>query len=71
MEIIRYELERTPDMAIANKLLNGKDITKEDVKRLDMYSDFWIDKLFAEGQETVKYKMAEVIVRPALMEVKK
>ena len=70
-EVMNLMLEKTPDMVVADKLINGKDITKSDVKRLGMYNDFWIDKLFTAGQETVKYKMAEVIVRPSVMEVKK
>ena len=65
---IRYE--KTHGEIVADKLLENENITKEDVKKLEIFNDSYIDMLFNSGDETVKYKVAEAITRSGLNYIK-
>lgn len=65
---IRYE--KTHREIVADKLLENENITKEDVKKLEIFNDSYIDMLFNSGDETVKYKVAEVLTRSGLNYIK-
>lgn len=65
---IRYE--KTHREIVADKLLENENITKEDVKKLEIFNDSYIDMLFNSGDETVKYKVAEAIARSGLNYIK-
>lgn len=60
----------TIEKPIADKLLDRDEITKSDIRTLNLYSDHHIDKLLAAGQSTVRHKLAEVLVRDGIMEVR-
>lgn len=58
------EIKKTPTEIIMDKLQDGAEITREDVKALGLFSDYWIEeKLFKSSQSTVHGKMLEVITR--------
>ena len=44
-----------------------KDLTKDDVKELDAFSDVYIDMMFEAGQDVVKRKCIEFIRREGIV----
>lgn len=61
-------IDKTPAEIIMDKLIDDVDITREDVKALGLFSDYWIDKkLFKSSQSTVRGKMLEVMTRESVV----
>lgn len=54
-------IEETPEMILADKLLNRETVTKRDIQSLNMYGDIWIDKLLKTPQANVRAKLADVL----------
>lgn len=53
--------ESTPEMILADKLLNRETVTKRDIQSLNMFGDIWIDKLLKTPQSNVRAKLADVL----------
>ena len=61
-------IDKTPTEIIMDKLADGVEITREDVKALEIFSDYWIDKkLFKTSQSTIRGKMLEVMTRESVV----
>ena len=61
-------IETTPEDIMYQKLIDREEITREDVKALELFSHYWIDeKLFKAGQQAVRSKMLEVMTREAMV----
>lgn len=60
----------TIEKPIVDKLMDKDEITKADIQTLNLYNDHHIDRLLAAGQSTVRHKLAEVLVRDGIMEVR-
>lgn len=61
-------IDKTPTENIMDKLADGVEITREDVKALEIFSDYWIDKkLFKASQSAVRGKMLEVMTRESVV----
>lgn len=61
-------IDKTPTEIIMDKLQNGAEITREDVKALGIFSDYWIDKkLFKASQSTIRGKMLDVMTRESVV----
>ena len=55
--------------SIVEKLHDGDEITKADVKSLMVFNDHYINKLFEAGQSTVKAKVIEWMHRDGMTEI--
>lgn len=61
-------IEPTAEDIIYRKLMDREKITREDVKALELFNDYWIDEvLFKAGQQAVRNKMLEVMTREAMV----
>lgn len=61
-------IEQTPEDIMYRKLMEREEITREDVKALELFNDYWIDEvLFKAGQQVVRDKMLEVMTREAMV----
>lgn len=54
--------ENTPEMKLADKLLNRETVTKGDIQSLNMFGDKYIDMLLETPQWHVRAKLADVLV---------
>lgn len=54
--------DSTPEMKLADKLLNRETVTKGDIQSLNMFGDNYIDMLLETPQWHVRAKLADVLV---------
>lgn len=54
--------ENTPEMKLADKLLNRETVTRGDIQSLNMFGDKYIDMLLETPQWHVRAKLADVLV---------
>lgn len=55
------EVAVSPEMALADKLLNRETIVKDDIRALDLFGDKYIEMLLNTPQSHVRNKLAEVL----------
>lgn len=55
--------DNTPEMKLADKLLNRETVIKSDIQSLNMFGDKYIDMLLKTPQSHVRAKLAEVLVQ--------
>lgn len=55
------EVAVSPEMALADKLLNRETIVKDDISALNMFGDKYIQMLLKTPQSHVRAKLAEVL----------
>lgn len=66
--IERIRVIESPEDIMYRKLMTREEITREDVKALELFNDYWIDEvLFKAGQQVVRDKMLEVMTREAMV----
>lgn len=58
---------KSSEQILYEKLMGDEDITKDDVKALELFNDHYIDILFNAGQHTVRGKMLEVMTRESVV----
>jgi len=51
----------SPEMALADKLLNRETIVKDDISALNLFGDKYIQMLLKTPQSHVRAKLAEVL----------
>lgn len=56
------EVAVSPEMALADKLLNRETIVKDDLSALDLFGDKYIQMLLKTPQSHVRAKLAGVLV---------
>lgn len=54
--------ENTPEMKLADKLLNRETVTRGDIQSLNMFGNKYIDMLLETPQWHVRAKLADVLV---------
>lgn len=55
------EVVVSPEMALADKLLNRETIVKDDISALNLFGDKYIQMLLKTPQSHVRAKLAEVL----------
>ena len=55
------EVAVSPEMALADKLLNRETIVKDDISALNLFGDKYIQMLLKTPQSHVRTKLAEVL----------
>lgn len=55
------EVAVSPEMALADKLLNRETIVKDDISALNLFGDKYIQMLLKTPQSHVRAKLAEVL----------
>lgn len=55
------EVAVSPEMALADKLLNRETIVKDDLSALNLFGDKYIEMLLNTPQSHVRAKLAEVL----------
>lgn len=55
------EVAVSPEMALADKLLNRETIVKDDLSALNLFGDKWIEMLLNTPQSHVRRKLAEIL----------
>ena len=55
------EVAVSPEMALADKLLNRETIVKDDISALNMFGDKYIQMLLKTPQSHVRAKLAEIL----------
>lgn len=59
----------TTEKSIVYKLLDGDEITKQDIQSIGMFGDHYIDLLLRAGQQVARQKVAEALTRNGIQEV--
>ena len=55
------EVAVSPEMALADKLLNRETIVKDDISALNLFGDRYIQMLLKTPQSHVRAKLAEIL----------
>ena len=55
------EVAVSPEMALADKLLNRETIVKDDISALNLFGDKYIQMLLNTPQSHVRAKLAEIL----------
>lgn len=55
------EVAVSPEMALADKLLNRETIVKDDISALNLFGDKYIQMLLKTPQSHIRTKLAEVL----------
>lgn len=69
LQTIEIRIQQSPEAILADKLLNGAPIERADIEALDLFNDHYINMLM-QDEQTMKYKLAEVLTRQSMTEVR-